>query len=79
MKDKRKNIAPIPEDIEAHLNESQLCRLRSIEGFGWQLKFIRRPLFQIPVIVVVNAEGTELGVLEEDGSLDLEPSIELRK
>ncbi|PCI46235.1 MAG: hypothetical protein COB51_07535 [Moraxellaceae bacterium] len=75
---KRKGVEPVPDDVEAHLNEAQLCRLRSIEGFGWRIKYIRRPLFQIPVIIVMNAEGDEVGILEEDGSLNLKPDIEMR-
>lgn len=77
-KDKRKGVEPVPEDVEAHLNEPQLCRLRSIEGFGWRIKYIRRPLFQTPVIIVVNSEGDEIGTLEEDGGLNLKPDIEIR-
>ncbi len=42
-----------------------------IENFGWQLKFIRRPLFQAPLVVVENAVGRSIGVLEEDGEINL--------
>jgi len=77
MKEKRKGQEAIPSDIETHLNENQLCRLRSIEGFGWQLKFIRRPLFQIPVIAVSNDDGTELDIIDEEG--DLKPLLEIRR
>lgn len=76
--EKRKGEKPIPEHVKDYLNTAQLAELHTIESFGWQLKYIRRPLFQEPVVVVVNADGSSIGVLEDDGRLNLEPDIELR-
>lgn len=77
--DKRKGDEPIPEHVKSYLNSDQLAELHSIEGFGWGLKFIRRPLFQDPVVVVTSADGKSIGVLEEDGRLNLDPNIEIRE
>ena len=78
-KDKRKGLKPIPKNIKEHMNEEQLLKLSSINKFGWEIKYIRRPLFQDPVIVVINAEGGSIGILEQDGRLNLESSIQLRE
>lgn len=78
-KDKRKGLKPIPENIKEHMNEEQLLKLSAISKFGWEIKYIRRPLFQDPVVVVINAEGDSIGILEEDGRLNLESSIKLRE
>lgn len=76
--DKRKGDKPLPDEIKEYLNDAQLTGLHNIEAFGWQLKFIRRPLFQDPVAVVVNPDGTSIGILEEDGRITLEPDIGVR-
>ena len=77
--DKRKGDKPVPDNIKDYMNDAQLAELHTIEGFGWQLKFIRRPLFMEKLVVVVNPEGNSLGILEEDGRLKLDADIELRK
>ncbi len=77
-KEKRKREKPIPDDLESVLNEHQLLALHRIENFGWQLHFVRRPLFQAPVAVIINNEGDSIGVLEEDGRINMEPDIKIR-
>jgi len=77
--EKRKGDKPIPDDVERYMNQVQLSGLHKIEGFGWKLKYVRRPLFQDSVIIVTDADGRTLGVLEEDGRLNLEPDIETRE
>ena len=76
--DKRKGEKPVPDDIKNYLNQAQLGELHKIEGFGWNLVFVRRPLFQETVVVVTDADGGSIGVLEEDGRLNLDPGIETR-
>lgn len=77
--DKRKGEEPVPDDVKNYLNEAQVAELHKIEGFGWKLVFVRRPLFQESVVVVTDADGGSIGVLEEDGRLNLDPSIETRQ
>ena len=77
--DKRKGENPVPDDIKEHLNYAQLALLRTIEGFGWNLKFIRRPLFRETVVVVTNPDGSAIGILEDDGRLNLDPTIDTRE
>jgi putative lipase involved disintegration of autophagic bodies len=76
--DKRTGDQPVPDDLENYLNEAQRAQLRKIEGFGWNLKFIRRTVFQKKVVVVMNTDGSSIGTLEEDGTLNLEPDIDSR-
>lgn len=76
--EKRKGEKPVPDDLDNYLNEEQREVLERIEAFGWHLKFIRRPLFQQPVAVVINSHGNSIGVLEEDGRLNIESDIILR-
>jgi hypothetical protein len=68
----------VPIDLGRYLNESQLLALHSLESFGWYLWFVRRPLFMQPIVIVANAEATQHARLEEDGSVNLKPSLTLR-
>ncbi len=69
---------PVPDKLNETLNELQMLALRRIESFGWELRFVRRAGLPNPIPVVSNAEGTTIGVLEEDGRVSLEHDIRLR-
>ena len=69
---------PIPEYVEKYLNEDQQAQLQTIERFGWNLKYIRRPIFQDPVVIVMNPDIGSVAVVENDGSLNQQPDIEMR-
>ena len=77
--DKRDSDTPIPENVKKYLTDAQSAELNHIESFGWSLKYIRRPLFQERVVVVMNPDGSSIGVLEEDGRLNLESNIDTRE
>ncbi len=77
--DKRKGDKPVPDDLKNYLTGAQFAELRKIEGFGWKLVFVRRPLFQDTVVVVTDAGGGSIGVLDEDGRLNLDPDIKTRE
>ena len=68
----------VPIDLGRYLNECQLLALHSLESFGWHLWFVRRPLFMQPIVVVTNSESTQHAQLEEDGSVNLKPPLQLR-
>lgn len=78
LDDKRGMQNAVPIDLSRYLNESQLLALHSLEGFGWQLSFVRRPAFNPTTVVVSNSETHQYAVLEADGSVNLKPTIELR-
>ena len=69
---------PVPDNLKQVLNELQMLALSRIESFGWELRFVRRPDSQHVTPVVSNAEGTTIGVLEEDGRVNLEHEVRLR-
>lgn len=76
--EKRRGMAPIPGNLRELLNAQQLTSLRQIENFGWQLHFVRRPLFQDPVVVIVSAEGDRFGTLESDGRIEISNHFDIR-
>ena len=76
--EKRKGMKPVPENFEELLNEAQLRTLRSIGRFGWQLHFIRRPLFQELVPVLINSESDKCAVLEANGSINEQVNLDIR-
>jgi len=76
--DSRGSRSALPIDVYYYLSEVQRIALHSLENFGWQLAFIRRPLFVPPVVVVKNSEQSKYAVLEEDGSVNLSPIAKWR-
>jgi len=68
----------VPADLPDFLNDDQLIAYHGLERFGWYIKFIRRPLFQRPVCIVSNPQGTVLAVLEDDGTINEQPEIPIR-
>ena len=77
-KELRKGVSPIPESLKDVLNEAQLLTLRKMEGFGWTLKFVRRPLFQEVIPVLFHPDSSQYGVLEDDGTLNTQTDIKIR-
>lgn len=77
--EKRDKQPPIPPNLERYLNEDQMAALEKIQQFGCVLKFVRRPVFQKTIPVLVGPDGETMGVLEESGSILWEPNIDFRK
>jgi hypothetical protein len=77
--EKRSGQAPVPQNLRDILNDQQLTSLRQIENFGWQLHFVRRPLFQDPLVVIVSAEGDRFGTLEADGRIEIKNRFDIRE
>lgn len=77
-RDRRTGLEPVPDRVSEFLNETQLEALRQIETFGWKLQFIRRPPSEQPVVVVFCSDGEKMGVLEEDGTVNMFPDMDLR-
>jgi hypothetical protein len=76
--EKRTGENPVPENLEGFLNEAQLSALSRAESFGWELEFIRRPLFQEVVPVLLHPDSGHFEVLENDGTLNTRPGIKIR-
>lgn len=64
--------------LKRELNEEQRLTLADLERFGWELKFIRRPLFQPSIAVVFDSDRKRFAVLEPDGTLNENPGITIR-
>lgn len=76
--ERRLGQVAVPDDVNARLNELQHQTLARLEGFGWSVGFIRRPLFQEPVVVLFDPTGRSYGILRDDGILDTKTVLEIR-
>ena len=68
----------VHESLHEVLNETQLLTLSTVEEFGWVLAFIRRPLFQDIVPVLLHPDNNILGTLEVDGEVNTQSEIKFR-
>lgn len=64
--------------LRALLNEEQRTTLAELERFGWELKFVRRPLFQTSIPIVFDGDRRTYAVLEVDGTLNEKPGFDIR-
>jgi len=76
--ERRKTAPPPPRALERDLNEKQIYTLRTLETVGWELKFVRRKLFQDPIPVVFDGDRKKFAVLEQDGTLNESPGFDIR-
>ena len=67
------------KDQDGLLSAPQLSTLNKMEGFGWALAFIRRPLFQDVVPVLRHPDCNRWATLESDGAFNGQPDIEIRQ
>lgn len=76
----RRKGAPKMDDatLLAGLTPEQQATIHTMETFHWRLKFVRRPLFKIPIPVLCNREGDRYVVVNEDGTIDENPVLKLR-
>ncbi len=77
-KERRGGQVAIPDDIKSRLNEFQHQTLARLEGFGWSVAFVRRPLFQDQVIVLFDPAGRQHAILNEDGTIDKTTVTQIR-
>ena len=75
----RRKGAPKMDDatLLAGLTPEQQATIHTMETFHWRLKFVRRPLFKIPIPVLFNREGDRYVVVNEDGTIDENPALKL--
>ena len=76
--ERRSERNQLPESLDEVLTKMQLLTLSKMEQFGWVLAFIRRPLFQEIVPVLLHPDNNTLGILDNDGALHTQPEIEFR-
>lgn len=76
--DRRRAVSATARALEKQLNDEQKATLRSLENFGWELKFVRRQPFQDPIPVVFDGDRKKFAVLTADGELDEAPGFDIR-
>lgn len=79
LNDRRLRADATTHLLRAQLNEAQLLSLAALERFGWQIQFIRRPLFQDPIPVLVDGDRKSYAVLTPQGELDESPAFNVRQ
>lgn len=77
-KERRVGAVAVPDEILAELTEMQHQTLARLEGFGWAVGFVRRPLFQEQVVMLFDPSGREHAILNEDGTIDKTSDIPVR-
>ncbi len=64
--------------MRAALTPAQTREIATLEHFGWDLRFVRRPLFRDPVPVLFQRDGSRWIVVEGDGTLNENPGFKIR-
>jgi hypothetical protein len=77
--ERRKTEAKHVVALKRELNQDQVLALAELEKFGWELKFIRRPMFKDPIPVVFDSDRRHFAILRDDGTLDENPEFDIRK
>jgi hypothetical protein len=77
--ERRKTETKHVNALKRDLNEDQVLALTELEKFGWELKFIRRPMFKEPIPVVFDSDRRHFAILKADGTLDENPGFDIRK
>ena len=71
-KEKRKGDISIPPNLEDMLNEVQRQALPGIKYLGWEPRFLRKPMFQAPELVIQNSSDGRTGILDVDGRIRIQ-------
>ena len=66
------------EQLRNGLSPQQIATLDTMHVFGWELKFVRRKLFQPPIPVVFDRKRERFAVVEGDGNINESPGFSIR-
>jgi hypothetical protein len=77
--DRRLSDEEVKSRLRAVLNDEQRQTLSELERFGWELKFVRRPMFQPLIPVIFDGDRKTYAVLELDGTLNEKPDFDIRE
>lgn len=78
LKDRRMTAGKSTSMLRAQLNEAQRLTLAELERFGWEIQFVRRPLFQDPVPVLLDGDRKHYAVLTPEGEVEETPGFSVR-
>jgi len=76
-REKRKSDSSIPANLEEMLNEAQQQALPGIKYLAWEPRFLRKPMFQAPELVLQNSSDGRTGILDVDGKIRIQ-NIKMR-
>jgi hypothetical protein len=76
--DRRTGESSVPANLREYLNDYQMLALDRMRELGWELKFVRRPIFQQPIPVIHHAGNNEHAIIEEDGTINKDLYINIR-
>ena len=76
--ERRRDRTTRAAELRARLNDDQRMTLSDLERFGCELRFVRQPLFQEAVAVVIDGDRKAFSVLRSDGSVESNPDIKIR-
>jgi CRP-like cAMP-binding protein len=74
----RKKLPPVPSRISDYLNELQLATVDKLEGFGWEIFFIRRKKDKEVIVMMRFPSSGRTALVEKDGSVDLSHKVATR-
>lgn len=78
IKERRKDPERTRRELRTELNDAQRDTLAEIERYGWEIDFVRRPIFQPSIPVVFDGDRKTHAVLEADGTLNEHPPFDIR-
>lgn len=70
QQERRKGAPTSRRGLRDALNEDQRATLSELERYGWELRFLRWPLFQPSVAFLYDQNRDRYVVLEEDGNVN---------
>lgn len=76
--ERRYREVSVPYDYSDYMTLEQKVTLNSVRNFGWQIAFIRRRLVEQPSVILKNSANSYAQLLD-DGSIDYQPDIIIRK
>ncbi len=79
LNDKRKGDKLTPALLYKLLNNDQFESLRELAKLGWEVYFVRTPLFQLRTVALRNVAANKYAILAEDGRLDTESELKVRR
>lgn len=74
----RRRQAPGAADLRAGLTPAQLATLDTMAVFGWNLEFVRRPMFLPPQPVAFDRNRQRFVVVDVDGKAEEDASVRIR-
>jgi len=76
MKDRTQ--PPIPENIQDYVDADRMAVIEKFEQYGWDLWFVRRPLFQDSIVVLKHQQTGATCIIDENAHVRHEHDLAIR-